>query len=197
MLQMKIVLPGILIATICLSSVLSCGNAAENTDAAATTDTVTWMHTRPLQKRDTVPQPVEMIVLPDSNRVYLLDKQSKLLHVKYAKEGDISVDGDMFFEILSIANPIRVHTKLLDMEIAAPSAFRVMADRKEEGEEIQVVFGDIRVKKSYPSDFPEPDTIRNHQLLMINRTIDLMEKEKLDTKHLVDWYESTIKKAAP
>jgi transmembrane sensor len=45
--------------------------------------------------------------------------------------------------------------------------------------------GKLNVKKSYHSDTDnEPEIVETGQMVMINRDIDLMEKEKLDSAEL-------------
>jgi ferric-dicitrate binding protein FerR (iron transport regulator) len=58
--------------------------------------------------------------------------------------------------------------------------FAVDAVRKRAGEEADVLDGKLRVMKSYHSDTDnEPEELGAGDMVMINREIDLMEKEKM------------------
>jgi hypothetical protein len=58
--------------------------------------------------------------------------------------------------------------------------FAVEAVRKQAGEEADLVDGKLRVTKSYHSDTDnEPEELGAGDMVMINREIDLMEKEKM------------------
>ena len=45
----------------------------------------------------------------------------------------------------------------------------------------------MRAAKAYPSRFSEPDDLVGGEMSMVNRSIDLMEKEKFDTGELAQW----------
>ena len=58
--------------------------------------------------------------------------------------------------------------------------FAVEAVRKQPGEEADLLDGKLRVTKSYHSDTDnEPEVLGAGDMVMINREIDLMEKEKM------------------
>ena len=58
--------------------------------------------------------------------------------------------------------------------------FAVEAVRKQPGEEADLLDGNLRVTKSYHSDTDnEPEELGAGDMVMINREIDLMEKEKM------------------
>lgn len=139
------------------------------------------------EKKEVIPRPVKVVMLPDSTRV-LLQKEAKVVPVKnFSTRREVKVDGDMFFEVPGGVKPLIVRTRLLVLTVEGKGAFRVIAYSKEDGEEVQVISGNIRVRKAYKSQFSEPDTLRNNQMVMINISIDLMEKEKFDTKDLRTW----------
>jgi hypothetical protein len=138
--------------------------------------------------REISPQPSRLITLRDSTRVYIIADSSKLTPSKdFNKKREVAVDGDMFFEVPDLPKPLIVRSRLLILTVTGKAAFRVIAYAKEEGEEVQVLSGNIRVKKTYKSQFSEPDTLHENQMVMINISIDLMEKEKLDTRDLRAW----------
>ncbi len=134
-----------------------------------------------------IPEPSDLIMLADSTRIYALDKVSLNLS---GRKGDYTatMDGDFFYDIPQQKDVFIIRTRLLKLSVHGKSAFRVIAYNKDEGEEVQVLHGHIVAEKSYKSDFPEPETLKNDNLLMINKSIDLMEKEEnLDTRELRKW----------
>lgn len=116
-------------------------------------------------------------VLPDSTRVIL--NPGTRLH--YAHQA-VLLDGDAFF---NATRPFTVHTKNLSMTGVA--AFRVSAFAKDEGESASILSGRLLATKAYASHDPETDTLVGGNMVMINRSIDLMEKETFDTLPLRAW----------
>ncbi|GEM_PF-1125600 len=135
-----------------------------------------------------IPSPSEIIMLQDSTRIYVLDKEG--LNISTASENrvEVTMDGDMFFNVAEQPGKFTVRTRLLTLSVTGKAAFRVSAYSKDDGEEVQTLYGLITAEKNYKSDFPAPETLQNNNLLMINRTIDLMEKEEnQDMLELAQW----------
>lgn len=124
-----------------------------------------------------IPLPRETLRLPDSTWVYLLKGERPDPGTRFGYTRTVTADGDLYFDIPARSMPFKIHTRLLVLTAIGKAGFRLIALRKEEGEEVQVLYGNIIAKKAYPSQFPEADTLRDNDLLMINRSIDLMEKE--------------------
>ena len=102
-------------------------------------------------------------------------------------ERDLELDGEALFTVGSDGGkPFIVHTKNLHIQVqASGSRFKVEAFAKNAGEEADLLSGKLKVKKSYHSDTDnEPETLETGEMVMINRDIDLMEKEKLDSTEL-------------
>jgi ferric-dicitrate binding protein FerR (iron transport regulator) len=143
------------------------------------------------------------IVLPDGTKVTVHAGTSVRIAEKFDKgDREMWLDGDALFEVSegSVGNvgksggagmgkPVIIHTGNLRIEVLAPgSRFRVDARKKEAGEEVDLLAGKLRVMKSYHSDTDnEPDTIVAGEMVMINREIDLMEKEKMDGSEMKGW----------
>jgi hypothetical protein len=61
----------------------------------------------------------------------------------------------------------------------------VDAVRSRPGEEVDLLEGQLYIRKSYHSDLDSlPEELRSGDMLMINREIDLMEKEKMNPDEL-------------
>lgn len=129
----------------------------------------------------------EVIAATQHSRVFLLkDSMSKVK--AGAKLAD--ADGDMVFMIGQKDVPYTVHTRILQLTVLKPSVFRVEAFHKDNGEKVDVLEGEVRAAKRYKSQFPEPDTVRKSEMVMINDQIDLMEKEKEDLTDFARWWSS-------
>jgi transmembrane sensor len=102
-------------------------------------------------------------------------------------ERDLDLDGEALFTVDGDAGkPFIVHTRNLHIQVLGAGArFRVDAFKNNAGEEADLLEGKLKVIKSYHSDTDnEPETITSGEMVMINRDIDLMEKEKLDSTEL-------------
>jgi hypothetical protein len=105
----------------------------------------------------------------------------------YPAHREITLDGDAFFDVSTAAAALTIHTKLLTIIVKGKAALRVTGPSKEEWGEVDVVNGTVIVRKAYSSTFNAPDTLHGGQMQMINRTIDLMEKEVFDAAALKAW----------
>lgn len=136
---------------------------------------------------DTIPAPTAIRRLPDSTRVYLLGDTKMTPGDGYPAHRDITLDGDAFFVVPAATAALTIHTKLLTIIVKGKAALRVTGPSKEEWGEVDVVNGNVIVRKAYSSPFNAPDTLQGGQMQMINRTIDLMEKEVFDAGVLKAW----------
>lgn len=133
--------------------------------------------------KDTLALSDSICYLPDSTRAFLIGNT----RITPVKKREIQVDGTAFLEVPEASQPLVIQTKLLTLSVSDKAAFLIMAPSSEEWAELQIVEGTIIAKKAYPSEFDKPDTLHGNQMLMLNRTIDLMEKEKLDATDLKAW----------
>jgi ferric-dicitrate binding protein FerR (iron transport regulator) len=95
------------------------------------------------------------------------------------------VNGEVFFQVADEGGkPFIVHTRNLEIFVLG-TKFRVDAFADNAGEEVDLLEGKVRVQKSYHSTTDnEPEILNAGEMVMINRDIDLMEKEKLDSAEL-------------
>jgi hypothetical protein len=148
----------------------------------------------------------QTVKLPDGSHVVLMDGTTIVVSKGFGKEDrDVEIDGQGLFVVQAPgmgSKPFVVHTgnliiQVLDTTGAGGSAgsgaggsvagtggwdarFAVEAVRKQPGEESDLLDGKLRVTKSYHSDTDnEPEVLGAGDMVMINREIDLMEKEKM------------------
>jgi ferric-dicitrate binding protein FerR (iron transport regulator) len=136
---------------------------------------------------DSIPAPRTAQWLADSTHVYLLGDTKLVPAAGYPQRREITLDGDAFFDTPVAAVPLIIHTKLLTLTVKGKAALRVTGPAKEEWGEVDVIEGTVIVHKAYESTFNSPDTLTGGQMQMINRSIDLMEKEVFDAAALKAW----------
>lgn len=150
----------------------------------------------------------QTVTLPDNSRVLLMYGTVITLPKEFGKEGrDVDIDGEGVFLVRTSASkevgasgasgvpggmwgkPFVVHTGNLVIGVLDTAGqvrsgygaiFAVSAIRKQAGEETDLLHGRLRVTKSYHSDTDSlPEELTTGDMVMINREIDLMEKEKM------------------
>ncbi len=124
--------------------------------------------------------------LPDGSHILISPGTVIVLAKGFGKDNrGLDLDGEAMFEVKpAAAAPFVVHTGNLKIEVLG-TRFRVDAVRKRAGEEVDLLEGQLRVTKSYHSDTDnEPEVLAAGEMVMINREIDLMEKEKLSPAEL-------------
>lgn len=128
----------------------------------------------------------QRLSLPDGSHILISPGTVIVLAKGFGKDNrGLDLDGEAMFEVRpAAAAPFVVHTGNLQIEVLG-TRFRVDAVRKRAGEEVDLLEGRLRVTKSYHSDTDnEPEVLAAGEMVMINREIDLMEKEKLSPAEL-------------
>jgi len=126
------------------------------------------------------------VKLPDGSHVVLRPATQLTIAKGFGVSNrDLELDGEAIFDIhASAAKPFVVHTRNLEIVVLG-TRFHVDAFRKNAGEQVDLLEGRLRVKKSYHSDTDnEPEVLEAGEMVMINRDIDLMEKEKMSPAEL-------------
>lgn len=127
------------------------------------------------------------VVLPDSTEVWMnIRSQLKLPADFNKKTRTVYLKGDVFFNIKPGKKPFIIKTGQLVIN-TNQAGLRVDAYTAP-GEEADVLTGTVKVKKSYFSTLDnEQYELTPGQMVMINREIDLIEKEKFDSTELKAW----------
>lgn len=138
--------------------------------------------------RETSAGQLASLTLEDSTRVTL--NSHTQLHIPQdfsASRRVLSLDGDAYFVLPpTAAHPLILHTGMLRL-IGKDAAFRVYAHRSQAGQSVEVLHGTLRAEKAYPSDYPDTAILEAGDMVMINKEVDLMEKETFDTATLSQW----------
>lgn len=130
--------------------------------------------------------------LADGTEAFFLGDSKITPAAHYPTPREIHVDGDVFLRVAESPNALTVRSRLLVLTVTGKTAFRMTAYSKEAGEQVEVLHGNITAHKNYESPYKEPDRLTGGQMTMINRDIDLMEKETTDLAQLQAWSEALI-----
>jgi len=150
---------------------------------------------------------LQVVSLPDGSRMTIGSGTTVMPSKGFGKEDrDVGIDGSGLFEVAGGKKTFVVLTGNLVIEVLDTTGgsgasgsgggsgvdgsggsgggwkirFAVDAVRKRPGEEVDLLNGSLRVTKSYHSDTDSlPEELTAGDMVMINREIDLMEKEKM------------------
>jgi ferric-dicitrate binding protein FerR (iron transport regulator) len=120
--------------------------------------------------------------LPDNSHVKLSSGTAVVLGQGFANGNRVvDLDGEAMFEVRPAPGKVFVViTKNLIIQ-GPGTKFRVEAVRSRPGEEVDLLEGQLKIRKSYHSDLDSAtEQLTTGDMLMINREIDLMEKEKMN-----------------
>ena len=134
----------------------------------------------------------QVLRLGDGTEVFFLSNTKVQPANSYPRVREIKIDGEAFIRAPAAELPLVIRTRLLTLTVLDRSALRVTARSSETGEEADVLYGRVEAKKAYPSRQNEPDTLLAGEIVMVNETIDLQEKETTDIVSLRSWSENLI-----
>lgn len=124
------------------------------------------------------------VLLPDSSRVKISDGTVIQVGAAYSRGNRaVDVDGDGVF-LVRAGDRFVVTTKNLYVQ-GMGTKFTVDAYRSKPGEEVDLLDGVMVVRKMYHSDLDSTqEVLHSGDMLMLNRGIDLMEKEKMNADEI-------------
>jgi len=147
-----------------------------------------------------VREPVEPVPqalrLSDGVEIFFLSDSKAQPAAGYPDPREIAVDGDFLFRVPESATPLTIRSRLLVLTVSGKTALRVSAYTKDAGEQTEVLYGNVKASKNYPSAYAEPDLLTGGQMTMINKDIDLMEKETADIAALRAWSDALVASVA-
>lgn len=148
----------------------------------------------PCQSLNTGADQREMLLLPDGSIILAYPNTRVKISCSFGTtDRQVIFAGEAYFRIAPGPTlPFTVISKNLSVTIAAGS-FHFLASPAEAGEQLELLRGSARAAKTYPSPDSLAETLHAGEMVMINRSIDLMEKENFDTAAL----SAEIKKVSP
>lgn len=135
------------------------------------------------------PPPPKELLLADGTQIILLNGTRAVQATGFPQNREIRLEGNgqVFIKARQQAKPLTVRTGLLILTVDGDCAFRALVSSEKIGEQAEVLYGHVRAAKAYPSNFADPDDLGAGEMSMINKSIDLMEKEKFDPSELARW----------
>jgi hypothetical protein len=122
------------------------------------------------------PRRADSLRLADGTQAYYYSNSKVTPAPGYPRPRELHLDGAFFLRFPD-HGPLIIRTRLMILTVTGESVIRVTAYSHEAGEQVEVFTGHVRVEKSYASPYPTPENLSAGELAMLNRTIDLMEKE--------------------
>jgi ferric-dicitrate binding protein FerR (iron transport regulator) len=146
-----------------------------------------------LTRAKALSEPREML-LADGTQIVLLNDTRAFPAGGFPQKREIEIrgNGEVFIKTRQQDKPLIIHTGLMVLTVEGESAFRASVSSDRIGEQVEVLNGHVRAAKAYASRFNEPDVLVGGEMSMINRSIDLMEKETFDRAELIRWSDSVI-----
>ena len=131
-------------------------------------------------------QSAQWVTLPDNSQIKLTSGTSIVLGSDFPLGNRVvDIDGEGMFEVHPWAGRMFVVTTRNLLIVGPGTKFRVDAFRTKPGEEVDLVEGQLTVRKLYHSSLDSASArLESGDMLMINRDIDLMEKEKMNPDEL-------------
>jgi hypothetical protein len=168
--------PFIALVALLAGVLISCNGPEHKTPAADTARHI-------VQVTDTVWQAVGDTT---NKEVVFFPTEHTKFRVRNANGGGSTYDLDG--EIFLIARhadkrPLIIHTRQLIITVqSAYARLHIEAFASSPGEQADLMEGQLKVTKSYHSSTDnEPETLRSGDMVMINKEIDLMEKETMNS----------------
>lgn len=140
------------------------------------------------------PERVQILFADSTNRALFWDTASM---IEPMGKG-FRVDWLSLVYVSKAALPFRINTALMHIDVLElPLLVQIDAFDDQAGQSLEVYSGALKVGKSYDSPFPDIDTLHTGDLYMINKGIDLSEKERLDDLSILHWWKETYSKNFP
>lgn len=139
----------------------------------------------PCQSFKSGPRDRKKLALPDGSIITLFPNTGLKLSCHFTDSSrDVSLDGEAFFEVKhDPAKPFIVISKDLFVSTTG-GVLHFQGYSSEAGEQIELLRGSATVRKTHASPDSAGETLHAGEMVMINRSIDLMEKEGFDTASL-------------
>ena len=134
------------------------------------------------------------LLLSDGTQIVLLDGTRAIPAAGFPGNRSLQLQGNgqVYLKTRVQEKPLTVHTGLLILTVEGDCAVRVLVSSDKIGEQAEVLSGHVRAAKAYPSRFSDPDDLQAGEMSMINRSIDLMEKERFDATELARWSQDVL-----
>jgi hypothetical protein len=132
----------------------------------------------------------------DGTRVYWRGAGSAVPTGGYPDPRLLTVNGDLLVVAPDGPAPLLIHTRLLNLTVFGNAEIRITAFSQDSGAQAQVLRGRVVASKAYRSGDSAQDTLGAGEMIMVNQTIDLMEKERDAADTTRHWADELLSLAA-
>jgi ferric-dicitrate binding protein FerR (iron transport regulator) len=92
------------------------------------------------------------------------------------------LDGECWIGVVAGPAALVLRSRLMVLTVPGAARIHVVARARESGEQVEVLEGTVTAAKNYSSAHSTPDDLAAGEMSMVNRSIDLQEKEKMNEK---------------
>nr|WP_255430978.1 FecR domain-containing protein [Pedobacter sp. N36a] len=135
------------------------------------------------------------ITLPDHSKVILNANSILKVPRGYHKDSrKVVLLGAAYFDILPNAElPFNLESSDMKVTVLGTS-FYMRAYPNESGQQVELLNGKLKVQKAYKSTLDnQPEILLPGDMVMLNRSVDLMEKETFDVQQREAWVKGQLK----
>ena len=136
------------------------------------------------------------LTLSDGTAFYYRSGSSIIPAAGFPHPREVRLDGEFYIESPPAPQPLELRSRLLVVTVTGAAQLRVTAFSHRAGEEVDILAGHAQAMKAYDSPHREPDILERGEMSMVNRDIDLMEKERCDLVELQRWANALVTSAA-
>lgn len=134
--------------------------------------------------------------LDDHSKVILnANSTLKVPHAYPEGKRKIVLSGAAYFDISENAgHPFILETSDMKVSVSSGASFYIRAYPHESGQQLELLSGKLKAEKAYTSDIDNTaEILIPGEMVMLNRSVDLMEKETFDIQQRESWITGQLK----
>ena len=95
-----------------------------------------------------------------------------------------ALDGECWIRVVAGHSALVLRSRLMALTVPRSARIHVGARAREGGEQVEVLEGTVTAAKNYSSTHSTPDELAAGEMLLVNQSIDLQEKETMNAREL-------------
>jgi len=128
-------------------------------------------------------------VLIDGTVIYYRPDSAVILDRDYPRPRVVEVAGEVLIHSPGQPTELIIKTPLLVLHVIGPARIEVESGRTEDWAQVHVLSGSATVEKRYNAAGSHPESLIAGDMVMLNNSVDLFEKEQFDPKIPLRWPE--------
>jgi ferric-dicitrate binding protein FerR (iron transport regulator) len=122
------------------------------------------------------------VVLADGSSAVCARESVLSTQLGYPGRRVATLDGECWVSVVAGRSALVLRSRLMVLTVPGAARIHVVARAREAGEQVEVLEGTVTAVKNYPSAYSTPDDLVAGEMSMVNQSIDLQEKEKMNEK---------------